>query len=790
MKRFQAILAPSGDGSRIGEQLTMFAVRQEAGHLWPEDLAVIPVPSATVDAPAGVVLRQRLARDSRIGPEGALAAIAALHGLGLRASFELASFGSGGELRVWAPRGEVANLVRQQLGGSYPRSQFQEVDSTIPVAGAALGVTLGLRLVDPIPLPTLTGAGAQKGGATETVAGLLAALDDVGPDECAVFQMILRPCHRHRWGRWARSYLVDVEGLSRRPERSRSVLDLFHRPADPLLIATEERLAESVKSKLRGPLFQASVRVLASSGSRTRTIALLRSVLAPVAGLAEQGLNELVPVERLEASSALDLFQRRLPSREILLSAHECIQLWHPPAAAAGAGKGTVIRGVDLPITTIPLEGLQLGWTSSGNDARPVRLPLPDLRKHAMCLGTTGGGKSTTLLTMLLSAIEAGHGCGLIDVKGDLANDLLGRIPEGRRRDVVVIDPTDAASGAGIDLYGIARRLDLDLSADFVVSAFRLQYFDNWGVVFPRLMKAANRALLEVPGTTLLDLPKFLRAREFRAGILARVRDEAVRDFFRLEFDQQSASRQVQAVGPVLTRVGAPLESAFGRNIFGQSGGVDLRRIMDSKKILICSYHAGLIGKENASVFAGLTAAACQLAAMTRVELPEQDRHNWLLVCDEAHNYATTSFSQTLSEGRGYGFSVVLATQFLSQLPPDVRSSVLANASTLICFRLGEEDAALIGRRFEPYVSRFELTDLSNFVALVRTTINGERIAPFSLHVRPPATPWSQEVADQVREISRSAHRRSTAAPRLDNRHSAPAEGLTIDRSRRDVDED
>ena len=214
----------------------------------------------------------------------------------------------------------------------------------------------------------------------------------------------------------------------------------------------------------------------------------------------------------------------------------------------------------------------------------------------------------------------------------------------------------------------------------------------------------------------------------------------------------------MQAVGPVLTRVGAALESSFGRRLFGQPGGIDLRRIQDERKVLIRLYEDGVIGKQNAALFAGLTAAACQLTAMTRIEVPENQRVDWLLVCDEAHEYVTRSFTETLTIGRGYRFSVILATQFLGLMPADVRSSVLANAATMICFRLGEEDAALLGRRFEPRVSRFDLTDLPNYTALVRASVGSERLAPFSLHVRPPTEPSSPEVAVAVRERSRQKY--------------------------------
>jgi DNA helicase HerA-like ATPase len=132
----------------------------------------------------------------------------------------------------------------------------------------------------------------------------------------------------------------------------------------------------------------------------------------------------------------------------------------------------------------------------------------------------------------------------------------------------------------------------------------------------------------------------------------------------------------------------------------------------------------------------------------------EATRVEWVAVCDEFQNYANSSFAKAYSEGRSFGICMVACTQFLGAVPEDVRAAILANANTLICFRLGEEDAGLIGRRFEPQVSRAQLIDLDNFLAAVRTSVNGERLPPFTMKVRPPSSPWNREVADRIREAS------------------------------------
>lgn len=695
-----------------------------------------------------------------------LSAFSAVHRLGFPASFELAAEGSGGEVRFWASRSDLADLLRQQLAGSYSRSNFQPAPMEIPRGPFTLGAAFGLRSPDPIPLPSLVGPSAVKAqAAIDRVAGLLAALDEVRKGEWVLFQLVLRPASGKEWASWTRDLLRRVEEHAHEPASSGSLWDLLRKPHDPMQLAHEERLADAVKAKLREGLFHASIRLLASGATKERTSDLFRKALAPLTATGDPELNTLVPLVPPKPVDVRGQAEQRLLNQQVLLSASECVSLWHPPSQSIASGRGAVIRGVDLPAPApSSARGLRVGFASPAPDAIPVSLSLSDLRKHAVFVGASGAGKSTGLLTLLLSIADAGLGGLLICTKGDLARDFIGRIPQHRRGDVVFIDPVDSEYAVSLNLLSQARGIDPDLAADFVTSVFELQYARSWGVNFPRLLKGAIRALLDIPDTTLLDVPRFLRDRNVRVEFLRQVRDETTREFFELEFDQLSPSQQRQIVGPALTRVSSALGSSFGRYIFGQPGGITIRRLMDQNKIIVAAYPQGRIGRQNAMLFSGLTAAACQLAAMTRADLPESQRNEWFMVCDEFQGYASESFTQSLSESRAYGCPQVLATQFLGQVPATVRSSILANASTLVCYRLGEEDAALLGRRFEPHVSRFELTDLDNYVALVRTSFDGQRVPPFSVHVRPPEVGWTHEVAAEVADCSRRQYGQSKAA--------------------------
>lgn len=63
----------------------------------------------------------------------------------------------------------------------------------------------------------------------------------------------------------------------------------------------------------------------------------------------------------------------------------------------------------------------------------PVAIPIADAAFHTHLMGPTGSGKSTVMLNLIEADLRAGRGVFLIDPKGDLATDVLARIPASRQ---------------------------------------------------------------------------------------------------------------------------------------------------------------------------------------------------------------------------------------------------------------------------------------------------------------------------------------------------------------------
>jgi hypothetical protein len=63
---------------------------------------------------------------------------------------------------------------------------------------------------------------------------------------------------------------------------------------------------------------------------------------------------------------------------------------------------------------------------------------------------------------------------------------------------------------------------------------------------------------------------------------------------------------------------------------------------------------------------------------------------------------------------------MVLATQHIHSLPPDIRGAVMANARTKVVFQTTADDAYLFARDFGRQVSEEDFTKLGDFEVIAR----------------------------------------------------------------------
>ncbi len=155
---------------------------------------------------------------------------------------------------------------------------------------------------------------------------------------------------------------------------------------------------------------------------------------------------------------------------------------------------------------------------------------------------------------------------------------------------------------------------------------------------------------------------------------------------------------------------------------------------MDEGNIFIANLSKGKIGEDNCALLGAMLVTRMQLAALSRTNVPESKRKSFYLYVDEMHNFITLSFADILSESRKYGLNLVLAHQYIEQLDEKIRSAIFGNVGTIICFRVGAEDARYLAKEFSPVFSESDLVNQANYHICIKLLIDGKTSRPFSAY--------------------------------------------------------
>lgn len=370
---------------------------------------------------------------------------------------------------------------------------------------------------------------------------------------------------------------------------------------------------------------------------------------------------------------------------------------------------------------------VQLGTGTVGLELHaPISLSRADLARHLYILGKTGTGKSTLLHNLMVADLASGRGFALLDPHGDLAVAVADAAPSSRiAHGVIYLDPADLAYPVGFNPLHNVPPDQRPLIAAHVVAAFQHIWGDSWGPRLEYILTNSLRLLLDAPGSTLLGLPKLLSDAGYRDRLLAHSQDPVVRHFWEAEFAQYSERYATEAIAPIQNKVGTLLSPPAIRNMLGQvKSTIDIRAIMDRGQVLIVNLAKGRLGEAPTHLLGAFLATAFAQAAEARADVREAERRDFTLYADEFQHFATHSFATILSEARKYHLSLVLAHQFVGQLPSLLRQAVLGNAGSIVAFRVGAEDAPLITSELG-IENAASLTDTANFSAWIKLMRDG-----------------------------------------------------------------
>jgi CxxC-x17-CxxC domain-containing protein len=235
---------------------------------------------------------------------------------------------------------------------------------------------------------------------------------------------------------------------------------------------------------------------------------------------------------------------------------------------------------------------------------------------------------------------------------------------------------------------------------------------------------------------------RMLSDKTFRKKVIENIQDPVVKAFWVKEFASYADKFASEAVSPIQNKVGQFLSSSLIRNIVGQvHSSIDLRKVMDEGRILIMNLSKGRIGEDNSELLGSMMITKIQLAAMSRVNIPEEERRDFYLYVDEFQNFATNSFANILSEARKYRLNLIMGHQYIEQLSEEVKAAVFGNVGTLAVFRVGATDAEELVKEFAPIFTEEDLVNLPKYNIVLKLMIDGVASDPFSARGLPPLKP-------------------------------------------------
>lgn len=683
----------------------------------------------------------------------------------------------------------LTETVKQAVQSAYPTARVEEKreenifeggNGAESVAGAEL--TLNKESYLPIATYEETKRDAQM--------AILNALSTVEKNEGAAVQLLFRPAQK-MWSEKGKEYIEKTQkgekvNFSFGSNLANLAVDLIRAPWEvpsehdkdketaPITNIKQDEMT-AIANKMRFPAFETLIRVVTSSASKPRSEAILGGIVSAFSQFNSPELNGFkVNTLKNNKKIIIDYTFRFFPlgMRSNVLNSVELASIFHLPEQTAipnSQVERQLVKQVDGP-AKLATEGLFLGTNEFRGDKKPIYLQEKDRRRHMYVIGQTGMGKSVFLDNLAFQDMCDGRGFAFIDPHGDAVEAILQRVPEERMDDVIYFDPADIEHPVGMNMFEFTSEDQKDFIVQEGISMLQ-SLFDpqNQGFFGPRgqhMFRNAALLLMSDPaGATFIDIPQCFTDPEFVKSKLKYVTDKAVYDYWTKEFP---ASQKSNDAGEVITwfasKWGPFIANTIMRNTLGQvKSGFNIREIMDNKKIFLVNLSKGRLGDINANLLGMIFVMKFQQAAMSRQDIPEDQRQDFCLYVDEFQNFATDSFESILSEARKYRLNLIVANQFMTQLTEKIREALLGNVGTIICGRIGVTDAELMVKAFTPTFTAEDLTKTPNFAAVAKVMMFDMPSAPFTMSLPAPMGEANEELMKSLKEYSATKYGKTRA---------------------------
>ena len=674
-------------------------------------------------------------------------------------SFEIVGMPEDIRFYIYAPN-KYRDMVEKQINAAYPDAEIHIVDEKNTKEGYIVGneynifsregkvahATLKLKESNYKPLKL------YKDFAVDPMSSLTSVLAKMGQGEGAAIQVLVSGADS-KWSKMGRENIATTKKNESNPETAKY-------SADP-------KELEGIETKISKPGFYTVIRVVVSSTTKEAADAHLENILAAFGQF--DGVNTLTKAKKWwfkKEDFVTDFIYRYFPNGNLsVLNSEELAGIFHFPNKSITTPHIHWLNAKRAPAPAqLPDSGLYLGMSSYRGLSKPVFMTEDDRRRHTYIIGKTGVGKSELLKQMILQDINDGKGLAVIDPHGDLVEDILKLIPSNRAEDVILFDPSDTEMPLGLNMLEAQTEQEKHYIVSSIVGLMYKLYDPNkTGIIGPRFEHAIRNAMLTVmyePGSTFIEVVRALTDANFVQELLPKVDDPIIKRYWTDQIAQTNDFHKSETLDYIVSKFGRFVTNKMIRNIIGQSkSAFDFRKAMDEGKIILVNLSKGKIGEENAAFLGLVLVPKILVAAMSRQNIPQEQRRDFYLYVDEFQNFATPDFAQILSEARKFRLNLIVANQFVGQMDEEVKNAIFGNVGTIMAFRVGVTDANYLAHEFQPVFSEADLINVDVFNAYVKTIVGNAPVTPFSMDttkdISEEKAKENPRTAELIRELSR-----------------------------------
>ncbi|MFC1655274.1 type IV secretory system conjugative DNA transfer family protein [Patescibacteria group bacterium] len=550
------------------------------------------------------------------------------------------------------------------------------------------------------------------------------------------------------------------------------------------MLQTKEEVAKMIGEKASQVGFDVTVRIIASSKTSSDAYKLGNNMILALNLFKDASMNwfqtkRLFFIDSINNKLMLHAFKNRLHNfkpfpifseKESIMVPEELAGMYHFPSSRYNYTpiiKWLKYKVVPAPVDT-PQEGIYLGDNVYRGARKKVHILRDDRTRHHYIIGKSGAGKSVFISFMARQDIRNGDGVCVVDPHGDLVEDILHYIPKERAKDVIVFNPSDQLRPMGLNILEADTPEQQDLASSQATEIFIKLFGDE--IFGPRIQHYFRNACLTLmedkdEGATLIDVPRMFVDNDFMKYKVKKVRNPVVRSFWEHEYANTGERERQEMIPYFSSKFGPFITNSIMRNTIGQTkSAFNFREVMDKQKILLINLSKGKIGDLNTQLLGLIVVARIQMAAMSRADMPEDQRKDFYLYVDEFQNFATDSFCSILSEARKYHLALIMAHQYIKQLEKkqdtSIRDAVFGNVGTMMSFKVGADDAEYMAKEYAPVLTESDVLGIANYKAYIKLNIKNSTSRAFSLETIYDTTGKNKKIAEIVKEYSRMKYGR------------------------------